>query len=284
MTAPADIIRTTAARLSEPLGDLALPYAERLLGHVLDCSRSELYLHNAGYRVDAQRCAAIDRIVERCRNGEPLDYILGTAFFFHREFTVTPAVLLPRPDTEVLVERVLSKERAGELLLADIGTGSGIIACTLTEKRSCWRAVAIDCSRAALQVAQQNLQSGRVSLVCADMLHSLRTGPVFDIIVSNPPYIPSGEVEHLDRSVREFEPHTALDGGSDGLDFYRKLAAGAPALLKPGGRLYSEIGFDQEQETRKIFAAAPWTGWRCTKDLAGHPRVISVTADETVFR
>lgn len=272
-----DILRETAARLNETLGDLALPYAERLLEKVLHCSRTQLYLQRR-IRINERCRMEIDRIVERCRNDEPLDYILGTTFFFNREFEVAPTVLLPRPDTETLVERVLAGERSDELYLADIGTGSGIIACILTEERPGWRAVGVDLSAQALWVARRNLRSRRVALVCADVLCALAAEPAFDVIVSNPPYIPSADVDRLDCSVRVFEPRSALDGGPDGLAFYRRLAAEAPVHLLPGGRVYCEIGYDQAAAVESIFSTGPWTGFRCTGDLNGHPRVISVTA------
>jgi len=267
-----DLIRTTVERLRPALGNMALPVAERLLEQVLRCSRSELYLRRE--MPDVEELREIERIVSRCVRHEPLDYILGSAYFFNREFMVSPSVLLPCPDTEVLVEEVLAGERAEELLFADIGTGSGCIAGILTDERPGWRGVGIDCSRAALSVARRNLRQERVALLCSDMLSAVAPGTRFDLIVSNPPYIPSPTVQTLDCSVRDFEPHRALDGGPDGLDFYRRLAAGAPAFLKPGGRLYCEIGFDQEAAVRKLFSVHPWKAFRCRQDLAGHPRAI----------
>lgn len=272
MKESSDLIRSTVERLRPALGDMALPVAERLLEHVLTCSRSELYLMRA--MPDVEQLREIDRIVKRCVSHEPLDYILGSAYFFNREFMVAPSVLLPRPDTEVLVEEVLSGERAEELLFADIGTGSGCIAGILTDERPGWRGIGIDRSFAALTIARRNCAQERVALVCSDMLSAVAPASRFDLIVSNPPYIPSETVQTLDTSVRDFEPHSALDGGPDGLDFYRKLAAGAPAFLKPGGRLYCEIGFDQEEAVRKLFSKNPWKEFRCRRDLAGHPRVI----------
>ncbi|MBN1761017.1 MAG: peptide chain release factor N(5)-glutamine methyltransferase [Chitinispirillaceae bacterium] len=269
-----DIVRRTAARLHDTYGELKVPYAERLLEHVLQCTRSELYLRRK-HLPDEDRLREIDRIVERCRAREPLDYILGTSFFYTREFEVSPAVLLPRPDTEVLVEQVLAGEEEEQLLFADIGTGSGIIVAVLTEERIRWRGVGIDCSEAALKVARRNVRSERVGLLCADIFSALKKGLLFDFIVSNPPYIPTITMKTLDRSVRDFEPCGALDGGSDGLDFYRWIANDAPSYLKPGGRVYCEIGFDQEFVIRDIFSVAPWNKFHCTCDLAGHPRVIS---------
>ncbi len=272
MKESSDLIRSTVERLRPALGNMALPVAERLLEQVLHCSRSELYLRRA--MPDAGQVREIDRIVNRCVNHEPLDYILGAAFFFNREFIVSPSVLLPRPDTEVLVEEVLAGERAEELLFADIGTGSGCIAGILTDERPGWRGIGIDRSPAALNVARRNLRPDRVALLCCDMLSAVAPGNRFDLIVSNPPYIPTATVQTLDTSVRDFEPHSALDGGRDGLGFYRQLAAGAPAFLKPGGRLYCEIGFDQERAVRNLFSVRPWKAFRCKRDLAGHPRVI----------
>ena len=270
-----DLIHKITARITPVLGVLAPSYAERILLSLFRCSRADLYLER---NLDAgpTELAAVDGIVNRLLNDEPLDYILGTAYFYNREFEVNPSVLLPRPDTETLVGAVLDSEKSGSLLLADMGTGSGIIACILAEERPRWRAVAIDISPAALSVARRNLRSSGIALLCADFFSPVKTEVRFDVIVSNPPYIPSAEIERLDRSVRMFEPHGALDGGRDGLDFYRRLADSAPAVLKPGGRLYCEIGYDQKESVMKLFSEREWTGARCMRDLAGHSRVISV--------
>ncbi len=218
----------------------------------------------------------LQKIVERCLRHEPLDYILGVTYFFDREFQVTPAVLLPRPDTERLVETVLDFETGKESLFAEVGVGSGAVSCILTEQRPAWRAVGIDISFDALAVALLNLRSDAVSLCCADCFSAVSTVRSFDFIVSNPPYIPTGEIAGLDESVRGFEPYRSLDGGVDGLSFYRRFAREAPGYLKAGGALYCEIGSDQDSAMKFIFTPPLWGGLAYFRDLAGHPRVIRV--------
>ncbi|MBN1577747.1 MAG: peptide chain release factor N(5)-glutamine methyltransferase [Chitinispirillaceae bacterium] len=268
-----DAMRETVAALTGVLGEHALPYTERIFEHLLGRSRTDLYL-GVQRSFDVALTDRLDGIVGRCLDREPLDYILGTTYFFDREFIVTPAVLLPRPDTERLIEQVLRHEPAQRLFFADMGTGSGIIACILTEQRPQWNGVGIDSSAAALSVARRNGRSERISLVCSDLFRAFRAMPCFDFIVSNPPYIRTGDIDGLDESIHRFEPRVALDGGDDGLGFYRRLAREAPAYLKAGGFIYCEIGYDQEEAARSIFSAPTWEDFRCFRDLAGRPRVI----------
>lgn len=268
------LIRQTIDKLRPSIGDYATATTERMLMHELGCSRAELYL-SAERLIDTAGLNRIDAIVERCQKHEPIEYVLGETYFFDREFMVTPAVLLPRPDTELLVETVLRNEIKESLLFADIGTGSGIISCILTEKQPQWRGVGIDISASALGVALRNSKTGRIQLVCSDLFSGIGPSIKFDLIVSNPPYIPTHEIRNLDESVRCFEPLCALDGGADGLDFYRRIATEAPHRLKATAALYCEIGFDQEAAVREIFSTAPWDDIHCYHDLAGHPRVIS---------
>ncbi|MBN1308216.1 MAG: peptide chain release factor N(5)-glutamine methyltransferase [Chitinispirillaceae bacterium] len=270
-----ELMRETVAKLTGVLGKHALPHTERIFEHLLCCSHTDLYLD--GHRnVDSVLTDRLDAIVCRCLDCEPLDYILGTTYFFDREFIVAPVVLVPRPDTERLVEQVLCHEKARQLCFADIGTGSGIIACILTEQRPQWNGVGIDVSPRALSVARRNVRSEGIGLVCSDLFRAFRALRRFDFIVGNPPYIKSGDIGGLDESIHRFEPLIALDGGNDGLAFFRRLAREAPAHLKAGGSLYCEIGYDQEDAVRSIFSAPPWDRFRCFRDLAGNPRVIIV--------
>jgi len=268
------LIRQTIDKLRPSIGDYATATTERMLMHELGCSRSELYL-SADRFIDNAELERIDAIVERCQKHEPIEYVLGETYFFDREFMVTPAVLLPRPDTELLGETVLRNERADRLLFADIGTGSGIVSCILTEKKTQWRGVGIDISASALGVARHNSRTGRLQLVCSDLFSGINPRIQFDLIVSNPPYIPTRQIGNLDESVRCFEPLCALDGGADGLDFYRRIATEAPHRLRADAALYCEIGHDQETAVRDVFITAPWHDVHCYRDLAGHPRVIS---------
>lgn len=251
--------------------------ADLLLAATLGVDRVGLYLRydqplNATELRDFRA-----RVARRARR-EPLAYILGEAEFWSLAFAVTPAVLIPRPDTEVLVEEALA--RGGEQArVLDVGTGSGAIAVSLAVERSAWRVTALDLSAAALQIAQTNARRHGV----ADRLRILQgdlarlPDEQFDLIVANPPYIPSGDLPGLMADVRDFEPHLALDGGPDGLAAYRALAAQAPRRLHPGGRLLVEIGQGQEQAVGELFAGAGLQGLFTRADYAGIIRVVGAT-------
>ena len=198
-------------RSLEPVaGECASYEAEEILQHVLGCSRSALYLW-ADRPFSAELLARLDSIVGRRATGRPLPYVLGTSYFHSMEATVSPEVLIPRPDTEVLVQTILDREHRDSLTFADIGTGSGVIAAVLLHHRTTWHAVATDISFGALRIAGYNVGS-RASLVRADRLTALKTGSV-DFIVSNPPYIAETELPGLEASVRDYEPVEALSGG-----------------------------------------------------------------------
>lgn len=230
--------------------------------------------------------------VERRANREPIQYILGTQEFLGLEFRVTPDVLIPRLDTEVLVEVAVAHLRGmvagavpsagtvppagAPLRVADIGTGSGAIAIGVAHLLPSTQVVAVDLSPAALAVAQENAQrlgvADRVEFRQGDLLAPLGTER-FAAILSNPPYIPAAEMPGLDPEVREFEPHLALTPGGDGLDLYRRLAAGAPGLLIPGGLLAVEVGIGQAEAVVALFQAAGLTT-DVHRDTAGIERVV----------
>jgi release factor glutamine methyltransferase len=258
--------------------ECALPEAERVLTFLLDCPRSRLYTDGNDPLPD-QTVRQIERIIHRRERDEPLAYILGSAYFYNREFTVSSAVLIPRPDTEILVKEVLNNETRARLRFLDLGAGSGCIAAVLTQERPAWQCIAIDRSMAALAVARMNRRSA-FSLVCCDRLSAIRPDGSFDFIVSNPPYIPSPVIGALPVSVRRFEPLGALDGGVDGLDFYRSIADSGALLLKRGGKIYGEIGYDQADAATRIFAGRGWIDITVLKDLGGRPRVVRATRPE----
>jgi release factor glutamine methyltransferase len=257
--------------LSVPLGCFAQPQSEEILQFILNCSRSELFLSSNRLLNEFQK-DQLSHILKRRLKGEPLAYILGKTFFYSREFKVTRSTLIPRPDTEVLVEQVLLKEKQEKACFVDIGIGSGIISSVLTEERPQWRALGIDISFDSLKVAKQNITT-TVKLLCSDLLSALKSSE-FDFLVSNPPYISGAEMNVLDPEVKDFEPHLALYGGEDGLYFYRKLASDAGKVLKKNGRLYCEIGYNQQDPVMKVFRDAGWEDLDITKDLSGHPRVL----------
>jgi len=251
--------------------DLALSEAEQILQHILHCSRTDLYLRpNASLSKEKQEY--LNAIVQRRILHEPLPYIFKKAYFHSLELYVDNAVLIPRPDTEIIVETVLKREKEDRCLFLDLGTGSGAISAVLTKERHRWRGIGSDISREALRVARRNCP-GAVSLVNTDRVAAFKPLHFFDFIVSNPPYISGPEMEKLDASVKDFEPSLALYGGADGLDFYRFLAQHAPPYLKPQGRLYCEIGADQGGPLGGIFKSPPWRDVVILPDLAGRSRV-----------
>lgn len=217
--------------------------------------------------------------VERRANREPIQYILGTQEFLGLEFRVTPDVLIPRLDTEVLVEVAVAHLRGMEVVaprIADIGTGSGAIAVGVAHLLPGAQVVAVDLSPAALAVARANAErlgvADRVAFRQGDLLAPL-TGERLAAILSNPPYIPAAEMPGLDPEVREFEPQLALTPGGDGLECYRRLVAGAPDLLAPGGLLAVEVGIGQAQAVAGLFRDAG-LAVQVHLDTAGIERVV----------
>jgi release factor glutamine methyltransferase len=274
----AKTLRQIQEKLSSVSGDFARSEAERILTFLFECSRSELYL-SLHEKLPPVIRDLIDAIVNRRLKDEPLAYILGSVYFYNKEFLVSPDVLIPRPDTEILVEQVLKNEpAAGDCRFLDLGTGCGCIAAILTGQNPQWKAVASDISVAALKIAQKNCPKG-ILLLCADRLTAIKKQ--LDFIVCNPPYIASSVLPTLEKSVCDFEPLRALDGGQDGLDFYRYLATTAKPLLRPRGRIYCEIGYNQGKEVPAIFKKKGWRDIRVVKDNAGHPRVVRAEKGKT---
>ena len=210
---------------------------------------------------------ALEGLLQRRENSEPLAYILGYREFFGRRFRVDPNVLIPRQETEVLVETAL-EFRPDLASVLDIGTGSGCIAITLKLERPNWNVWATDISGPALQVARENAETlgADICFRHSDLLAQL-DGEKFDLIVSNPPYI--GREEELSREVRDFEPGSALFADDHGLAIYRQLAEHAPAFLRPGGQIILEIGYRQGEKVSAMFP-----GSEVIKDLDGNDRVV----------
>lgn len=274
-----EALKYIQSKLQKTIGIYAIAQSEEILEFFLKCSRTDLYI-KSDKPIPPDIIPEIDTIVERRLNGEPLQYILGKAFFYSRDFIITPEVLIPRPDTEILVEQVFKFEKGRNKYFIDIGTGSGIIASILTDYNPDWKGIAVDISYKSLLVARQNIKN-HVYLLCCNMLTPLKEQYRFDFIVSNPPYISADELETLDREVKDFEPHRALFGGTDGLDFYRLLAERAKNFLKPNGAIYCEIGYNQETDVVRLFSNNNWKEIRCIKDLGGNSRVIrALTGDQ----
>lgn len=202
----------------------------------------------------------------------PLQQITGYQYFYGRRFSVNEHVLIPRQDTECLVEETLKKVKSGDRVL-DLCTGSGCIAVTIAKEKKV-TVVGTDISAQALEIARKNAEDldAEVQFVQGDLFEAVEGE--FDCIVSNPPYIPAGEIEHLMPEVRDHEPISALDGSEDGLFFYRKIAQQAPEFLKPGGWLFFEIGYDQGITVPEIMQQAGFKKIEVKKDLAGHDRVV----------
>lgn len=262
-------------KLSDAAGDLSLREAEILLQHVLNKSRSDLYLDlKAPVEKSAEK--KINEYVACRARGVPLPYVLESAYFHSQEFTVSPEVLIPRPDTETLIDTIFNFEKNTFLSFIDLGTGSGNIAQTLVSQREGWHGYAIDISLKCLCIARSNCD-GRVRLICCDRFSAIKPKKNFDFIVSNPPYISDLEMKKLEPGVIDNEPAIALYGGSDGLDFYRYLAENGGSLIKNGGHIYCEIGYEQADDAQKIFYNHNWEKITVEKDIAGRPRVIIAT-------
>ena len=260
--------------------------AELLLARALGCRKIELYAR-FDQEPAAEERAAFRELVKRAGGHVPIAYLLGFREFYSLDFEVTPAVLIPRPETEALAQRMIDLCRGEPLRIwriCDVGTGSGCVAAAVARYAANALLVATDVSVEALEVAGRNVASHglteRVSLVEADGLKMPAVAVPeggFDAIVTNPPYVPLKEWEMLPPHIREHEPRIALVGqGEDGLWMYRRLAAEAPGVLRAGGVLLAEIGHDQREPVKAIFAAAGgWSFAGCYRDATDpHDRVV----------
>ena len=261
--------------------------AQLLLGLALHVPRSSVVGRTHPPLTEWQQ-ARFAELVERRKARVPFAYLRGTQEFYGLEFGVTPDVLIPRPETELLVE--LALERAKELLqtqstvlLADVGTGSGCIPVAILKYQGRARAIAVDLSAEALNIAAQNALrhqvADRLRLVQADLLTGASANRL-DIIVSNPPYIPSEDVDALQPEVARYEPRLALDGGTDGLFPYRRLIQQAKNALKPGGRLWMEVGQGQAQDVSALLWQAGYSEVQSHRDLAGIERAVGGDAGD----
>ena len=231
--------------------------AELLFTEILDCSKFSLYL-NRGLRLDRDKSQTISKALKRRILGEPIQYILGKTEFMDWEFKVTPDVFIPRPETEILVETAIDIVQSSEFRvqsILDIGTGSGCIAISLAKFLPHADITAIDISEEAISIAQKNaiLNNVKINLLLSDLFsnYELRTMD-YELIISNPPYIPTSEIKTLQPEIG-YEPHIALDGGKDGLDFYRKIIVDSSCYLKEDGFLIMEIGYKQRLAIEDIF-------------------------------
>ena len=220
-----------------------------------------------------------NKFIEERLNNRPIAYIVGNREFMGLDFYVQEGVLIPRPDTEVLVEEVIeiAKDK-GQIEILDIGTGSGAITVSLAKYLENAKLTSVDISEIALEIGKKNAISNnvedRINFVKSDLFSSLNKNQKFDIIVSNPPYIKREVIDTLDKQVKDFEPYNALEGGIDGLDFYRAITTQAKDYLKEGGVLAYEVGHDQSEDVSKLMEMDGYTNIYTRKDLQQIDRVV----------
>jgi len=279
-----ELLNWTAEYLAKKGFEDARLNVERLLGYTLGLSRIQLYT-NFDRPLLPDEISAFKALLQRRLTHEPLQYILGETEFYSLAFKISTDVLIPRPETEVLVEHIVetcthSFAKEEEIFILDVGTGSGCIAVALAKNVANAVVTAIDCSPGALSVAQGNASAHDVEIKFHE-LDALKPWPMeflntFDLLVSNPPYISYSEYQTLQPEIRLFEPKTSLLGGNDGLEFYRKFSNICSTLLKPQGFVFFEIGERQAVSVRNIFADAGFSGFQVYDDLNGRNRVVKM--------
>ncbi|MBO5176414.1 MAG: peptide chain release factor N(5)-glutamine methyltransferase [Lachnospiraceae bacterium] len=247
-----------------------------LFEYVTGMSRSSYFLHKEE-EIEQEQAATLVKLAEQRAKRVPLQYITGSQEFMGYSFLVSPATLIPRQDTEILVEEV-SREANGKRVL-DLCTGTGCILLSLAKMCHLPDAVGTDISAEAIETAKSNATrlDAIAEFYCGDLFDAVPTGRCFDIIVSNPPYIPSAVIETLMPEVKEHEPMSALDGDEDGLFFYRKIIHEANKFLANQGRIFFEIGCEQGEDVSLLLRENGFQNIRVIKDLAGLDRVVSAT-------
>jgi len=254
--------------------------AEILLAHAMGCKRIDLYVRHGDVPSDSVRDRFRELVRGRAR-GEPVAYLVGKKEFFSLEFEVNSSVLIPRPETETLVDqalRFLKSSGIAQPMILDLGTGSGCIAITLAKLVPAAKVDAVDASAKALSVAQSNARKHgvqeRIRWLEGDLFQALPPATQYHLIVSNPPYIRSSVIPELDPQVRQFEPHLALDGGPDGLACYRRIWSDAQKWAFPQTQVMVEVGFDQAESVEAIARENGWSQTRVVADMARIPRVV----------
>jgi len=277
-------IAETLKEASERLRAASVPNdlldAQTLLAAAMSKDRAYLII-NFNQRLSEDLLSNFQTMIGRRAAGEPLQYITGHQEFFGLDFEVTPDVLIPRPETELIVEetiRLVQQNRIGSPVIVDVGAGSGCIAVTLARELGDARVIATDISRPALRVARRNAArhalEDRVDFVASDLLDAFAEEGFADFILSNPPYVSDEEMPTLQREVRDWEPHLALTDSNDGLSVYRRLLIDASSRLKPGGYLICEMGYTQSERISAMVDRAVWGEARLLDDLQGIPRTI----------
>ncbi len=271
-----EVLKSATERLDAKNFDSTRLDAEILLAHVLNCRRLDLYV-DADKILPLEMILRFNELINRRLEGIPVSYLTGTREFMGLKFSVNENVLIPRPETEILTEFVGEFLRSiGGGFFADLGTGSGAICVSILKFVKNSRACAVDVSQNALDVAKFNAQKfhvdDRAEFFCGDLFEPLE-GKIFDAIVSNPPYIPTSDLKSLQTEVQT-EPKLALDGGDDGLNFYRRIISDAPKFLRDGGLLAVEIGINQASAVKNLFEQKNFADVGSLNDLAGIERVI----------
>ncbi len=276
-----DIAAIIAAAAAE-LENAGIPDARReaasLFEYTLGRDRAFIIAHPE-YVPNENEMQRFSTFVERRMNREPFHYITGTKEFYGLQFEVSPAVLIPRPETEMLVERGIEFLKARpEPRICEVGVGSGCITIALLKYLPSASAVGLELSDAAIEVARKNAVrhkvDGRFEIRRSDVFDGLIGGEQFDLIVSNPPYIPANDITGLQLEVRDHEPANALTDGGDGLSIIRRILEEAAGLLRSGGHVLIEIGAGQKEKVAEIAAAGPWASFRFENDLQGISRVL----------
>ena len=286
------VLQWAAAFLKERGIDSPRSTAELLLAHALASERVQLYVHH-DQPLEQAELSVFKQLLLRRLHGEPAAYILGRKGFWTLELKVTPDVLIPRPETECLVEAALAflkKLPAGRSRVLDLGTGSGAIVLALAAEAPEHCYFACDLSPEAAAIARLNAGeagvSGRVVFWAASWFSALKPGrALFDLIVSNPPYVASAAIDRLAPEIALHEPRLALDGDADGLRSYRAIVGEAHRYLAPGGRLLLEIGSDQRPAVQQLAEqCGTYDGFSCSRDYSGHDRVVSLLKKDVATR
>ncbi len=254
--------------------------AEILIREIQNWTRAEFFMHIHD-TMENENLMLLKKWLNRRVEHEPLQYIVGKQEFYGREFLVNSHVLIPRPETEILVEQVIKESRniwnENRLVVADIGSGSGAIAVTMALEQKEWNILSVDISKEAIEMATLNAKrlGAKVQFYQGDMLTPIINEDIgVDIIISNPPYIPSKEIQQLSNEVKDYEPNIALDGGTDGLDFYRKIVKQSKNILHKPGMIAFEVGINQAKLVSELLIGYGYTDVKIVRDLQGIARIV----------
>jgi release factor glutamine methyltransferase len=285
-----DSIQRSADFLSRKGVDSPRLQAELLLAHLLQLPRMQLYL-NFQRLLTTVELDSYRELVKRRGQREPLQHIVGSVCFCGLELEVSPDALIPRPETELLAEygwnflAHLATTNSGPAHVLDFGTGTGCLAITLAVKNTAAQIYAVDVSTAALELARRNAVrhpvAERIHFLHGDGFLAVPKDTRFDLVISNPPYIPAAEIKTLQPEIRDHEPCSALDGGADGLEYYRRLATEAGAFLKPHGKAMLEFGDNQGEAIREIFERQKWVVEAIEPDYTQRARILIARSPKT---